>query len=311
MSAPTLPTIKRLFAFSGNQCAFPRCPLPLVDESSGKVTGRICHIKAQNPGGPRYDPNQGDVERHAFENLLLLCPIHHDVIDSDIESYTVERLLQIKSEHERSHSGTPEPSDEVASTIMTNISGGSLLLSQNQSGGQMAHQINNYLLQPEVSATLEREIQVRRDTHDLEIFRRSDSIFTEEQLDRLCSDLLGSHCYRDSFYIAIITFYEFFDKTKSQYLNNSLAQLSLQLSEALKKLSAFLMYNFCVFPEDQKHEDTQLCLYPDLCLDRGHPVSTEDMTKYDEYVQQLHGIVNDASTAYVSYRKAVKETLFI
>ena len=47
---------------------FPRCPLPLVDISSGKVTGRICHIKAQKSGGPRYDPDQTDEEQHD-----LLC----------------------------------------------------------------------------------------------------------------------------------------------------------------------------------------------------------------------------------------------
>ena len=68
MSSPSVPTIKRLFAVSGNQCAFPRCPLPLVDISSGKVTGRICHIKAQKSGGPRYDPDQTDEEQHD-----LLC----------------------------------------------------------------------------------------------------------------------------------------------------------------------------------------------------------------------------------------------
>jgi hypothetical protein len=51
---PTAATVKRLFAFSKNQCAFPDCTIPIV-EASGVVTGIICHIKARNRGGPRYD----------------------------------------------------------------------------------------------------------------------------------------------------------------------------------------------------------------------------------------------------------------
>ncbi len=98
---PTLATVKRLYAVSGNQCAFPKCQCPLVDPSTRKVTGRICHIKAKNPGGPRYSPQQTDAERHSFENLVLMCPTHHDVIDADVESYTVERLLSIKADMNR------------------------------------------------------------------------------------------------------------------------------------------------------------------------------------------------------------------
>ena len=97
MSYPSVATIKRLFAVSGNVCAFPGCRNPLVDSASGKVTGRICHIKASKPGAARYDASQSDNARNAFENLLLMCPIHHDVIDSDLESYTVERLQAIKT----------------------------------------------------------------------------------------------------------------------------------------------------------------------------------------------------------------------
>jgi len=58
VARPTETTIKRLFAVSGNRCAFPGCTAVLV--TGGVVTGEICHIKAQNPQGPRYDPAQSD-----------------------------------------------------------------------------------------------------------------------------------------------------------------------------------------------------------------------------------------------------------
>ena len=100
MASPKQSTIKRLFAVSSNECAFPKCATSIIDQVSGKVLGEICHIKAQNSDGPRFDETQSETERHAFENLILLCPTHHTVIDSDIQSYSPERLIEMKSEHE-------------------------------------------------------------------------------------------------------------------------------------------------------------------------------------------------------------------
>ncbi len=52
MAEPAEQTVKRLFALSGNICAYPGCEVPIV-ERNGVVTGEICHIKARKPGGPR------------------------------------------------------------------------------------------------------------------------------------------------------------------------------------------------------------------------------------------------------------------
>ena len=81
---PTRPreaTLKRLFARSGNQCAFPRCPDTLIEGET--VVGKVCHIKAAQLAGPRYDPQQTAAERHGYDNLILLCGKHHTVIDDD------------------------------------------------------------------------------------------------------------------------------------------------------------------------------------------------------------------------------------
>ncbi len=99
MKEPSLATIKRLFARSGNRCAFSDCSLPIV-EDSGVVTGVLCHIKARNPGGPRYDLEQSNVERHGFANLILLCARHSKLIDSDPKTYTGEVLQRMKAIHE-------------------------------------------------------------------------------------------------------------------------------------------------------------------------------------------------------------------
>jgi hypothetical protein len=121
VSGPTTATIKKLFAVSGNQCAFPDCTLPLVDSDSGTVLGEICHIKARSPDGPRYDHAQTDKERHEFENLLLLCPAHHKIVDENPDEYTVEELRKIKREHETHHAGGREPSDEVVQQLLVQL----------------------------------------------------------------------------------------------------------------------------------------------------------------------------------------------
>lgn len=96
---------------------------------------------------------QTEEQRHSYENLLLLCPIHHQVIDDDPVAYTVERLQQMKSIHESAHPNFHEFNDAVANALIANlqensVKNGSIIISNNQMGGQIAHSITNYGLQP-------------------------------------------------------------------------------------------------------------------------------------------------------------------
>ncbi len=62
---------------------------------------RVAHIRGEKPGAARYDPSMTDEERRAFENLILICPNCHDIIDNlEPENYTVETLERIKEQHE-------------------------------------------------------------------------------------------------------------------------------------------------------------------------------------------------------------------
>lgn len=108
-----LSTVKKLFALSGNKCAFPNCNQCLVDEH-GNIFAQICHIEAAEQGGERYNPNQTDEERRSFENLVLLCANHH-IESNNVVIWTVEKLKAIKSEHETKYLKVQfEISDEVA-----------------------------------------------------------------------------------------------------------------------------------------------------------------------------------------------------
>lgn len=96
---PKIDVIRALFARSGNQCAFPGCTQPLINEKN-KFIAQICHIEAALQGGERFNPDRNDEHRRSYENLMILCYPHHIETD-DVEEYPVERLLQIKREHEQ------------------------------------------------------------------------------------------------------------------------------------------------------------------------------------------------------------------
>ncbi|MEE8389767.1 MAG: HNH endonuclease, partial [Anaerolineae bacterium] len=93
---------KKLWARSGNICSFPGCDTELVPEKrANRVIGEEAHIKGEKPTAPRYDPDQSPEERDSYENRILLCPTHHTEIDADPETWTVERLLEMKAKHEK------------------------------------------------------------------------------------------------------------------------------------------------------------------------------------------------------------------
>ena len=99
----TRQTIKKLFALSGNLCAFPNCPERVVNENNAK-NSNICHIEAAEAGGQRYNPNMTDIQRADYDNLILLCVQHHDETN-DIEKYTVDVLKTMKQEHTSQYLG--------------------------------------------------------------------------------------------------------------------------------------------------------------------------------------------------------------
>jgi HNH endonuclease len=95
-------TRKLLWGRSGRSCAFCKCDL-FIDataESEESVVGDECHIVSGQVEGPRYDPTfRADLIDHV-SNLLLLCKVHHKMVDDQYETYTTEVLRKIKADHE-------------------------------------------------------------------------------------------------------------------------------------------------------------------------------------------------------------------
>ncbi|HDH04081.1 MAG TPA: hypothetical protein ENH22_00990 [Candidatus Campbellbacteria bacterium] len=93
--------IKLLWGRSHNRCAI--CQTELVAERKDGLSfpvGVMAHIEGENPDSARYNPDLDYPEKNCYENLILLCPTCHIKIDNDPQTFTVEKLKQIKNEHE-------------------------------------------------------------------------------------------------------------------------------------------------------------------------------------------------------------------
>jgi hypothetical protein len=125
VAVPSDTTIKKLYALSSNRCAFLGCPNRLIDPS-GALLGRVCHIRADSPGGKRHDPHQTEAERQGFANLIVLCANHHIVIDDDDTTYTVAVLEDMKRRHEKMATKPFVISDDTARRILELMAAGAI-----------------------------------------------------------------------------------------------------------------------------------------------------------------------------------------
>jgi hypothetical protein len=94
-------TRKILWAKSGNMCAICKVKLTSKDgdiEVADFVLGIECHIISSKNSGPRHRPLLTDYD--TYDNLLLLCPNDHRRIDELVKRYPLEKVRQIKNEHE-------------------------------------------------------------------------------------------------------------------------------------------------------------------------------------------------------------------
>lgn len=110
-------TRKVLWGRSGNLCAFCKAHL-VIDASevdSESVVGDECHIHSGALNGPRHDPNIALNAVDVAGNLILLCRVHHKLVDDQSETFTAESLCQLKANHEKWVKERLVPSNEPES----------------------------------------------------------------------------------------------------------------------------------------------------------------------------------------------------
>ena len=90
-------------------CSFPGCNVVTIGASMENNTsvsniGVAAHICAAAKGGPRYDEKMTPEQRKSVDNCIWLCQGHAKLIDTDVETYTVEKLHQWKKDAEKTAS---------------------------------------------------------------------------------------------------------------------------------------------------------------------------------------------------------------
>ncbi len=93
--------VKILWGRAANRCAFPDCKIELTIAGDKDTLGEMAHIIAKSSDGPRANPNISTEIKDSYDNHILLCPTHHKVIDHSHEKWTVDKIKQLKKEHER------------------------------------------------------------------------------------------------------------------------------------------------------------------------------------------------------------------
>lgn len=87
-------TIKKSYGLSAGRCNI--CKRVLIEENV--QIGQMAHVIAKSSSGPRGEGNLENDNR--YENLILPCSIDHTIVDCKPNEYPVNRLHQIKNNHE-------------------------------------------------------------------------------------------------------------------------------------------------------------------------------------------------------------------
>ena len=103
---------KKLWGRAAGLCAM--CKRDVTELGDGPEA----HIAARSPGGPRPDPSLTREQLEAYPNKILLCPNCHTVVDNDEQTWTAERLRQVKAAHEEWVRARPEQVSELSGEVL-------------------------------------------------------------------------------------------------------------------------------------------------------------------------------------------------
>lgn len=101
---PSQLTVHMLCAIAAGRCEFAGCNEYVFSDSltlSKFNNSNVAHIVASSPNGPRGDEKRSYELSDKLENLMLLCPTHHKLIDDNEKDYPENKLINMKKDHEK------------------------------------------------------------------------------------------------------------------------------------------------------------------------------------------------------------------
>jgi ribosomal protein L37AE/L43A len=84
---------------AGNKCS--RCKNittgPTLDPEKSINIGEAAHIYGVGENSARYDLSKKEEDLKSIENGLWLCNKCHTLVDRDVQNFTVEKMLKIRT----------------------------------------------------------------------------------------------------------------------------------------------------------------------------------------------------------------------
>jgi hypothetical protein len=284
--------LKALISLTGNECEYTNCDFKLV--VNDHFIGQIAHIAALNPGGARYDENMTPEQRNTNDNLIVLCPSHHALIDTDIDSHPVELLLEMKTKHEKKISG--EHKELVVDDTLITIINAEIVAEQNNVNSGSGTQINSQQIIYNTPQELAEHIKlarrnVKRYSERIRVALRRDDV-TFGQLQALLVEIVIAGAYTgledDDFELYKLSINELRKISTFCYVDHS-SQLKSNADHTYIQILEFILYScyeigaYCVdnqlFPQ-LKYLVEVSSMIPQIRTDRwvyciGHSVVRE------------------------------------
>lgn len=144
---------------------------------------------------------------------------------------------------------------------------------------------------------------------DSNIFKLSDSILSEKQINELIGDLESNHSYRSNQDNRLNSFLSFFEDTSNIYEYKELNCHITTLKKDLEKLQYFYSTHFFIFPDYQTSDNTKFCMYPEGNVDRNWNGKQESKSNYEEKEEKLLELCIKTKESYKKYRLEIRKIL--
>jgi hypothetical protein len=95
--------VRLLLSRSGGFCQYPGCQRDLFyffDDGQISSIEELAHIIAQSQQGPRGSQVEDETQIDEFDNIILLCPNCHTLIDKNPSQFPIELLREWKRNHQ-------------------------------------------------------------------------------------------------------------------------------------------------------------------------------------------------------------------
>ncbi|MDB5123023.1 MAG: hypothetical protein JWP94_1152 [Mucilaginibacter sp.] len=280
-------------------CSRPTCRRftiapSLSDDMLVQYNGKVAHIAAAAPGGPRYDQN-GATERARISNAIFLCSNCADLIDKNNgKDYSVETLKNWKETHRRWVLDNLNKADSSDTTIT----------SHNQSGGITANTVN-------INTVSQIKVDENR-KHDIDIFLKSTKVLNEDQMHNFYSNLNGDGACLIEEVNRIDNICQFFKKTGNSFINPQINEAKLNFVKDIGPLTNFIHLNFDKWPYNQQARNFNIQLKPDYLRDTMYKqMKIEDRQKWDVLFDELKTLLSVVFDGYNNFRKSIKHELYL